>query len=455
MVTRILPKLILHIDINKTIMLGDSNQSQSLESSLLTLLCEYPLGIIDKNTNEWILIKKDLNNKKYNEGLISYMDYLRIQYPQKTANEIQDNQTRIKYNLNINKIKRELAEKFIDKGSPGELLKNQINQIIESLKIPDNILEKMNRGYYSKKQKELYNNGYIQILKSFFNSMIQLTKSERHFSIIFRSFGDDIESITSEFNEFCKGKHPLYPNIYFDGTHKSKNYLIGRFQYGILYRYSKNLNDIFLVIGTKKRFKNPKPNNLYEFYNNDIKDGNVIIIEGGINIYNYIMEKIYIDDYYTFAIFDEYEIWLENDNLKEYSKPFYINPYERKIHQIFFDDNIVYEKKISIVDCRNIITGETIPDNKIKNKYIIKTDINVLLDDFYFSKKILEAELNRKKDFENDNNRLEDKIMRLKKIINDSYHYLNEALKTNENLSFTEYICKFISANKLYIDEGK
>ena len=25
----------------------------------------------------------------------------------------------------------------------------------------------MNRGYYSKKQKELYNNGYIQILKSF------------------------------------------------------------------------------------------------------------------------------------------------------------------------------------------------------------------------------------------------------------------------------------------------
>ena len=167
------------------------------------------------------------------------------------------------------------------------------------------------------------------------------------------------------------------------------------------------------------------------------------------------MEKIYIDNYYTFAIFDEYEIWLENDNLKEYSKPFYINPYERKIHQIFFDDNIVYEKKISIVDCRNIITGETIPDNKIKNKYIIKTDINVLLDDFYFSKKILEAELNRKKDFENDNNRLEDKIMRLKKIINDSYHYLNEALKTNENLSFTEYICKFISANKLYIDEGK
>ena len=102
-----------------------------------------------------------------------------------------------------------------------------------------------------------------------------------------------------------------------------------------------------------------------------------------------------------------------------------------------------------------LLIVEIFPDNKIKNKYIIKTDINVLLDDFYFSKKILEAELNRKKDFENDNNRLEDKIMRLKKIINDSYHYLNEALKTNENLSFTEYICKFISANKLYIDEGK
>ena len=51
------PKLILNFDINKTLILGDKIQSQSLESSLLALICEEPIGIIDENKNEWIRVE--------------------------------------------------------------------------------------------------------------------------------------------------------------------------------------------------------------------------------------------------------------------------------------------------------------------------------------------------------------------------------------------------------------
>ncbi len=32
------------------------------------------------------------------------------------------------------------------------------------------------------------------------------------FRIVFRTFGSDLSDVVEEINDFCKGKHPLYPN---------------------------------------------------------------------------------------------------------------------------------------------------------------------------------------------------------------------------------------------------
>ena len=453
------PKLILNFDINKTLILGDKIQSQSLESSLLALICEEPIGIIDENKNEWIRVEDNLFKENPNDELYSYSEFLRKKLPKKNQNEIPDKETRVKYNNDIKKKRRELTDKFTDKNSPGEYFHNNINQILENLKISEELKNDINNGKYPECFKEIYSNGYFFIFKSFFKSIIKLKEKNRDFSIIFRSFGGDILDLINEFNEFCKGNHPTYnkkenmEKVYFDGTHNSKNYLLTKSQYGIIYRYSKELKDIFLVIGTTNKIE-PKPNNIYEAYKNEIKDNNVIIIEGGMNIYNYLIEKFTLGNFNSFAIHDDYKIWNEHDELKEYSKPFLINPYNRKIHQIFFDDNITYKKK-SIIDCRNIITGENISDDLIKNKYLIKSNIGILVDDYYFYNKICNAEKKREKDFENKTNNINEKKNRLNEIINDALNAYSDAILDNNNISFTDFVSNFIYINKLYIDEGK
>ena len=453
------PKLILHFDINKTLILGDKIQSQSLESSLLGLICEQPLGIIDENKNEWIRKEENLFNDNLNEDLYSYSEFLRKILPKKNENEIPDKEKRLKYNAEIKQKRRQFTDKFIDKNSPGEFFHNNIIQILENLKIPEELKNDINNGKYPECFKEIYSNGYFFIFKSFFKSIIKLKEKNRNFSIIFRSFGGDVLDLINEFNEFCKGNHPIYhtknnkEKVYFDGTHNSKNYLLNKSQYGIIYRYSKELKDIFLVIGATEIIK-PKPNNIYEAYKNDIKDNNVTIIEGGKNIYNFLLENFSKENFHSFAIRDDYSIWNEHVELKEYSKPFLIDPYNKKIHQIFFDDNITYKKK-SIVDCRNIITGQSISDHLIKDKYIVKSNIGVLVDDYYFFNKICNAEKKREKDFENKNNNLDEKKNRLNKILNDSLNAYSEAIIDNENISFADFISNFIYVNKLYIDEGK
>ena len=412
METGIIPKLILHFDINKTLMLGDKIQNQSLESSLLALICELPLGKIDEKNNEWIRTENNLNYNNPKEDLISYADFLKKKYPKKNEKEIPDVKSRLKINHDIKLIIRQLTNEFVDKKSPGEYFSNNIKEILEKLKVPDNIINDINNEQYNFFFKELYSNGYFFTFKSFFNSIIKLKERRRDFSIIFRNFGGDIDYIVKEFNLFCKGLHPLNNQKYFfDGTNNSKNYLLSESQFGIIYRYSK-----------------------------DIK--------------NFIMEKIYSENINSFAFNDEYQIWIEHDELKEYSKPLFINPYNRKIHQIFFDDNIKYAKK-SIVDCRNIITGESIPDNLIKDKYIIKSNVGALLDDYYFFDKIYDAERKRKKDFDNKINNISEKKNRLNKILNESLNAYTETFVNNDNISFTDFISNFIYANKLFIDEGK
>ena len=50
-------------------------------------------------------------------------------------------------------------------------------------------------------------------IKYIFNRMIKLREMGREFNIIFRTFGIDLPEVLEEFNVFCMGEHPLYPDI--------------------------------------------------------------------------------------------------------------------------------------------------------------------------------------------------------------------------------------------------
>lgn len=90
--------------------------------------------------------------------------------------------------------------------------------------------------------------------------MIALRDAKRDFSIVFRTFGDDLKSIIREFNAFCTGEHPCFngknntPLVKFDGSNGSKDYRIERNQQGFMERnMSQDLQDCTLLIGEPNR----------------------------------------------------------------------------------------------------------------------------------------------------------------------------------------------------------
>ncbi len=117
---------------------------------------------------------------------------------------------------------------------------------------------------------DIFREGKMQIFNSFFRMMINLKKHKREFSIVFRSFTNELPPVITEFNKylnqnkyliyrFCEGTHPLYngrnnyPLARFDGSKGSKNYIIEERNTGVLFRYSNNIDDTALVSGTLNR----------------------------------------------------------------------------------------------------------------------------------------------------------------------------------------------------------
>ena len=380
------PILIINMDINRTIIFQDKAKGSSLESSIKLSITQEIWGKIEKETNKWILFSDKISLEPPNNDseLITYFDYLKKINKTKTAKEIPDDNERSNVNLKIKKEWEKICDKFFDKGEPGESLYPKFIEIMNSQKISEKDIINIEKD---KNFKDLYENNFRFIFPSLFHLMIELQKKGRIFIIIFRTFGKDFNDLSLEFNSFCEGKHPLYENIYFDGSHNSFDHRIIKETTGSFHRIlNDDVNNIYLVIGEYDHPELNTPEELYKYYNKNK------IIKGGKNIFEYINNFSDNKKNNSFFISDDFLAWFKHDRKKEYGKPIFFDPNNNKYHIIFFDDN-VENKPTSIVDCKNIIDGKTLENKDIIGKYLIKVDpVEAAINKNYFIDKINEAE---------------------------------------------------------------
>ena len=272
------PILIINMDINRTIIFQDKAKGSSLESSIKLSITQEIWGKIEKETNKWILFSDKISLEPPNNDseLITYFDYLKKIYKTKTAKEIPDDNERSNVNLKIKKEWEKICDKFFDKGEPGESLYPKFIEIMNSQKISEKDIINKEKD---KNFKGLYENNFRFIFPSLFHLMIELQKKGRIFIIIFRTFGKDFNDLSLEFNSFCEGKHPLYENIYFDGSHNSFDHRIIKETTGSFHRIlNDDVNNIYLVIGEYDHPELNTPEELYKYYNKNK------IIKGGKNM---------------------------------------------------------------------------------------------------------------------------------------------------------------------------
>jgi hypothetical protein len=265
----------------------------------------------------------------------------------------------------------------------------------------------------SKEKKELtadqkhlitmFGEGKYHMIPSFFRMLIYLKKQKREFSVVFRTFGEDLEKCIWEFNQFCEGKHPCFsgrngtPMIKFDGTKGTKDLrLKDDNQRGLFYRFSSDFEDTKFLQGTSKRETNDFDKLQSLMMTEAYED--LSLRDDPISAYLEILAVLQKNT--TMAVQDDYQNWKENDFHCEAGKPLYIDQADYGTHHIFFDDN-ADEGEDCIVDVRDVITKQILTYDQFINKYVVRVEPHrAIMEVDYFIKQIEFAEQNRDQEIE-------------------------------------------------------
>lgn len=181
-------RLILHFDINKTILMRDPASKVSVSSILPYLISECAWGTINETSGEWELIQPPI---------LSYDKHETFPVTAITFNEYLENQ------ISIARIDRKILKStFVDEGSIGYCFLDQLQYYKSYLSFHPSFINDVPK--YCK-------DGNYHIVPAFFSTINYLLEENIDFKIIFRTFGIDGSNVIDEYNLFCENKHPLFP----------------------------------------------------------------------------------------------------------------------------------------------------------------------------------------------------------------------------------------------------
>uniref|UniRef100_A0A7S1SCD7 EF-hand domain-containing protein n=1 Tax=Alexandrium catenella TaxID=2925 RepID=A0A7S1SCD7_ALECA len=320
------PHLVLNFDVNNTIVMLDSLTGADSMKLLGAVFANAAWGVVEKDDDDrplnWVLKHGELSILAPEPGLNTYKEYADMLYPVDEGTQEQ--------NAFAKKQRKAMIWKFPHPGHPGERFCSQLEQMNKTLLLPEAV-----RGTPKAIAAGLKGNT-VQVLPSFLHMLRELKKRGRSFTLIFRTFGNDLELVQKELNALCEGRHPLFPDdIKLDGSDGQPDYrmYLGRpSTCGTFFRNPAH-DDIALVMGTihQPRTMEEFP----DFYNG--REG-VSIARGPTDVISKMVDISGRPS--TIALRDFYGAWSFMGLKSRGGKPFFLSWHDDSVHSIFFDDNI-------------------------------------------------------------------------------------------------------------------
>eukprot|EP00127_Corallochytrium_limacisporum_P005564 Clim_evm81s207 gene=Clim_evmTU81s207 len=364
-------KLVLHLDVNKTIVMSDPAGGKTVETVCQELLAETCWGMVVSNGNavqKWEAVSSFPNQKP--TGASEYADPIKIgsictykmwidsQYPYPKYSSTQE-KTMLMAGVKDAKQKRTaLVTKFTSEGEPGDRYRPYFRRLMDSLTYKD-----------GEEQRNFY------VIEPFLHLLRYLDNTGVDYSVVLRTFGEDLPHVIRDLNVFGNGLHGR-----FKGVSLQKFREIDMVQdVGIFFRDGVDKYGTVLIWGTLER--NPDLDDGREFYQSQHGDKTMHDSFSGI------LKSInkHCDSKFCVGIQDYYDWWSANNEASGAGKLFIIDPSDTGRHHLFLDDNIrPDEPEKSIVDIRHV-DGHSIALDNVLNKYAIKIDpYEALVNDNYF-----------------------------------------------------------------------
>ena len=334
-------KLVLHMDVNNTILIGDSVTEQiSLEEILNEHIAEVAWGSVEEN-GSWKAHSNCLSSKPPGPHMISYYTFAEESFS--SAGRL-----RADFKKHIRKFTEEVA---------GKPFRIHFEQMQERLKFRVENDQGGIDDVFS--LKDSVGDVYQRIVPSFFELLHSLCESQRDFTVIFRTFGRDGEVVMKGTAQFFKGLHPSFPMPPYDCEVSVEPGTITR-----------SNGAISLMVPNKVT-------------TSDLR-----------GIYNYFSEsrgiRLFVDDY---------SWWKEQGFLHSAGKPLLLDLQDKTVQHIMFDDNIrIWDPDNSIVDVQTCSSDDKhtflrADPGTFENMCVVKCDLyESICNKSYFIEKVQECE---------------------------------------------------------------
>ena len=308
------PKLILHFDVNNTIFIGDTVTGDSLEDSLNAIVCKMAFVRLKGGAGTAAEARAATAVDQ-----LEWMNGHAIDGSAVDPNAVMSTQWDwpagcVPFDA-VKALKKQYSQVFTDKGSPGHCLRAVFKRLQQGLVVPptDHPVDPRLTSECGQ---------YWLVVPSFFEMLEGLKVTMRHFSVVFRTFGDDGPRVAAALTAYAEGKHPLFAGIPSLAVDVPDEVWTGRYRDDGTYTLTSTSAD-----GVETRAMDETAA-VKRIEDRDAAGPSARVVV------------------------DDYAFWKANYHAPEAGKPLWIDLADRTHHHIFFDDNIHNSDEDSIVAVR-------------------------------------------------------------------------------------------------------
>jgi hypothetical protein len=269
-------------------------------------------------------------------------------------------------------------------------MKPHLNKMMAALKLPPSVV-----GSEAALAAGLTGD-YVQLLPAFLHMLRELKAQGRSFTLIFRTFGEDLGKVEKELNAFCEGRHPLFPDDEWrmDGSDGMPDYRLSLQQgdkEGCATFFRDPQNEVLVVVrGTIRQ-----PDEIKEGVEYFDQFTDVEVVEGHDAVFK--LYDTFAAKRRSLALRDFFPGWASVAQKPHGGKPFFLGSLnDDASHRIFFDDHItaVNPKIVDPIDTQHWPKRYTCA--QVYGVHLVRAlPFESILNKNWFMERIRDCEVNR------------------------------------------------------------
>ncbi|KAI9895701.1 hypothetical protein PsorP6_010377 [Peronosclerospora sorghi] len=381
--------VVLHLDLNRTVLMSDAAGGRTLEDTVNYLLSECTWGYVHpSHPSKWHCVSDVASmappvlapRATLATRLITYKQFVDDAYPYQTIADALDDESdreRIHAHNRAAKAQRTALQSAFVTG-PGARVRACFDTVLAQLQFPSGTQRERAKTLAStlpsrSRLHQAWRDGRYYLLPSFVHFLASLASSEQDVKLVFRTFGDDLADVATELALLVDGTHPTG----LPALPERFRLALTPSRIGTFHRDGLGPDGTVLVLGTL--------DNVPLSARTTCTNAAVQVIRGFPSIHE-VLEHM-LERASTLALRDDWAWWSAHAEASECGKLLLVDEDATAAGhvRVFLDDHIETHAA-HIVDVRDVRSGRPVPFPTARDTYLQRVEpLAAITDINYFT----------------------------------------------------------------------